>query len=45
VAFVAGGCASGKPSPEQNAINAANTADQAASRADAAVQRASAAAS
>jgi len=45
LAMVAGGCSSGNPTPEQNAINAANQADQAASRADAAAQRATAAAS
>ena len=45
LAMVAGGCSSGNPTPEQNAINAANQADQAASRADAAAQRAQAAAS
>jgi hypothetical protein len=44
LAVVAGGCSSGGPTPEQNAINAANQADQAASRADAASQRAQAAA-
>lgn len=42
---MAGGCTSSGPTPEQNAINAANQADQAASRADAAAQRAQAAAS
>ena len=45
VALVASGCSSGNPTPEQNAINAANQADQAAGRADAAAQRAQAAAS
>src|SRR5208337_2856024 len=39
LAMVAGGCSSGNPTPEQNAINAANQADQAASRAQSAASR------